>query len=133
MLKTGAKRGSRTATKKAAAKGAPNKIDVLAAVLKNVYWNGFEQRGTSYRIARSRLRDIVRVQRLEAVTMKKLIERVREDGFILYPVDKSNYARASQWIFASSRNTPSCLSPTPPRFATPKNALKMFSGGGGKN
>jgi hypothetical protein len=104
MLKRGARKGTRTTTQKAEAKGTPNKIDVVAAVLENVYWNGFEHRGTNYRIARSKLRDLASVQRLEAGTMKKLIERVREDGFILYPVDKSNYASARQWIFDKLEN-----------------------------
>jgi hypothetical protein len=44
------------------------------------------------------------VQRLEAGTMKKLIERVRDDGFILYPLDKGDYARADQWISTSLEN-----------------------------
>jgi hypothetical protein len=86
------------------ATATPDKIDVLAVLLRNIYWNGFEHRGTNYRIARSKLRDLAGVQRLEAGTMKKLIERVREDGFILYPVDKSNYASASQWIFDKLEN-----------------------------
>jgi len=77
---------------------------VLAVLLRNIYWNGFDHRGTGYRVARSKLRDLAGVQRLEAGTMKKLIERVREDGFILYPLDKSDYARASQWIFDRLEN-----------------------------
>jgi hypothetical protein len=64
-----------------------------------VYWNGFDHRGTSFRITRSRLRNLAELQRLEAGTMKKIVERVRQDGFILYPIDKSDYARARQWGF----------------------------------
>jgi hypothetical protein len=89
---------------KTSAKATLDKIDLLAILLRNIYWNGFDHRGTSYRIARSILRDLAGAQRLEAGTMKKLIERVRVDGFILYPVDKSDYARASLWVFDRLEN-----------------------------
>ena len=36
--------------------------------------------------------------------MKKLVERVREDGFILFPLDKGDYACASEWIFDKLEN-----------------------------
>ena len=32
----------------------PDKLDVLTALLKNIYWNGFEHRATSYRSCRCR-------------------------------------------------------------------------------
>jgi hypothetical protein len=31
--------------------------------------------------------------------MRKIVDRVRQDGFLLYPIDKSDYARAGQWAF----------------------------------
>jgi hypothetical protein len=98
------KRKRKPPRKSAAAEATPDKIDVLAVLLGNVYWNGFDRRGTSYRIARSKLRGLAGVRRLEAGTMRKLIERVREDGLILYPVNKSDYARASQWVFDKLEN-----------------------------
>src|SRR5262249_26922990 len=104
MPKRIARRKRRRTKNPPGAKATPDKNDVLAVLLGNIYWNGFDHRGTSYRIVRSKLRDLAGVQRLEAGTMKKLIERVRADGFILYPVDKSDYARASQWIFDRLEN-----------------------------
>jgi len=44
------------------------------------------------------------MHRIEAGTMKKLMERLREDDFILYPLDKSDYAHASFWIFDKLEN-----------------------------
>jgi hypothetical protein len=44
----------------------PDKLDVLTALLKKIYRNGFEHRATSYRIARSKLRNLADVQRIEA-------------------------------------------------------------------
>jgi hypothetical protein len=82
----------------------PDKIEVVATHLKNIYYNGFDRRGTAYRIARSKLRDLADVQRIEASTMKRLIDWVRRDGFILYPVDKGDYADANQWIFDELAN-----------------------------
>jgi hypothetical protein len=102
MLQTIARR--RAAAKDAAQKVAPNKIDLINVLLKNIYWNGFERRGTSFRIARSRLRDLADVQRLEAGTMRKIVERVRREGFILYPIDKSDYALARLWGFDKLEN-----------------------------
>jgi len=98
MPKRIARRKRRRTKSSAGAKATSDKIDLLAVLLRNIYWNGFEHKGTGYRIARSKLRDLGGVQRFEASTMKKLIERVREDGFILYPVDKSDYARASVYF-----------------------------------
>jgi DNA-binding MarR family transcriptional regulator len=98
MPKEIARRKARAVGKTATAKVTPYQVQVLAALLENIYWNGFEHRGTAYRIARSRLRDLTDVERLEPGTMKKLIERVKEDGFVLYTVDKGDYARAREWI-----------------------------------
>lgn len=81
------------------------KLDDAVVLLKNIYWNGFEERrGTSYRISRSRLRDFAELQRLETGTMKKLMDRARKDDFILYPLDKSDYASANDWIFERLEN-----------------------------
>jgi hypothetical protein len=61
---------------------------------------GFEaRRGVSFRIARSKLRRLAAVGRLESGTVEKLVERVRKEGFVLFPLDSSDYARAKEWIF----------------------------------
>jgi hypothetical protein len=36
---------------------------------------------------------------LNSGTMEKLVERVRKEGFVLFPLDSSDYARAKEWIF----------------------------------
>jgi len=82
----------------------PDKIEVLAVLLENIYWNGFEHRGTSYRIQRSKMRDFAQARRLEAGTMKKVIEGVRGAGFLLHPVDTGDYARADLWAFDTVEN-----------------------------
>jgi hypothetical protein len=100
MRKLVTRRTAKAAKKNTGAKATPNKLDVLTVLLQNIYWNGFkDHRGVSYRIRRSRLRGLADVQRLEAGTMNRLVKRVRADGFILYPMDKSDYARAKEWIF----------------------------------
>jgi hypothetical protein len=81
------------------AESTPYKVQLLATLLQNIYWNGFEERrGTSYRINRSRLTDLAEVQRFEVGTLKKLVERLKADGFIFYPLDKGNFT-ASEWFF----------------------------------
>jgi hypothetical protein len=50
------------------------------------------------------LRDFAELKCLEAGTMKNLMERARKDDFILYPLDKSDYARAGDWIFDRLEN-----------------------------
>jgi hypothetical protein len=94
----------RRRTRSATTAATPDKIEVVATHLKNIYYNGFDRRGTAYRIARSNLRDFAEVQRIEAGTMKKLIDRVRRDGFTLYPIDKSDYGQANQWMFDDLAN-----------------------------
>jgi hypothetical protein len=80
-------------------KGTPYKVQLLATLLENIYWNGFrERRGTSYRINRSRLRDLADVQRFEIGTLEKLVARLKADGFILYPLDNNDFG-ATEWVF----------------------------------
>jgi hypothetical protein len=48
------------------AKIKPDKLELLTTLLENIYWNGFEaRRGVSFRIARSKLRRLAAVGRLE--------------------------------------------------------------------
>jgi hypothetical protein len=80
-------------------KGTPYKVQLLATLLQNIYWNGFEERrGTRYRINRSRLKDLAQVQRFEVGTLKKLAELLKADGFMLYPLDKGDFS-ANEWFF----------------------------------
>ena len=82
------------------AKIKPDKLGLLTTLLENIYWNGFEaRRGMSFRIARSKLRRLAAVGRLESGTMEKLVGRVRKEGFVLFPLDSSDYACAKEWIF----------------------------------
>jgi hypothetical protein len=86
--------------KKIGAKLTPYKVQLLATLLQNIYWNGFkERRGTSYRIDRSRLKNLAEVERFEVGTLKKLVERLKADGFVLYPLDQSCDFSANEWIF----------------------------------
>lgn len=81
-------------------RASPDKIEVLAVLLSNVYWNGFEgRRGTSFKVARSELRALVGTHRLETGPMKRLVDRLRKEGFVFFPVDGSDYGSAQEWIF----------------------------------
>jgi hypothetical protein len=62
------------------AKQTLDKIDLLTALLKNIYWNGFDHRGTSYRIARSKLRDLAGVQRLTAAPIIRDCEMISDSA-----------------------------------------------------
>jgi hypothetical protein len=99
MLKKVILRTTGSIRKKLKAAGVSYKVQFLATLLQNIYWNGFkDRRGTSYRINRSRLKDLAEVRRFEVGTLRRLVDRLKADGFILCPLDKTDLG-ANEWVF----------------------------------
>lgn len=94
-----ARRKKLKSNKSARARVVPDKVEHVVTSLENIYWNGFIRRATSYRIARSKLRELAGVPRLKIEIVKSIVDQARMNGFILYPLDSSNEAKAQDWIF----------------------------------
>jgi hypothetical protein len=69
----------------------------VALKLINIYRHGFERRG-SYRISKPHLRELFGMARVEATTLKTLHDVLREDGYLLTPLDQDDYHHAQTWI-----------------------------------
>ena len=73
-------------------------VNEVGIILENIYFNGFEESRGPYKITRSTLRKIFDMGRLEGGTLIHLHEELRDDGFLLYPLDEDDFSKAKLWV-----------------------------------
>jgi hypothetical protein len=89
---------SKTTSKKRATKTrkrpapAPQ-VNAASIFLQNIYWNGFDERG-SFKISRTMIRRLLRTETLSAATLAALVKNLRRNGFLMSPLDRTS----REWI-----------------------------------
>jgi hypothetical protein len=92
------KRKRVTRTKKKSERTTYN-LEKCEALLENIYWNGFEGRRGPFRVDRASLRELFGVEKFQRGALQKLAQLARKAGFILFPLDQIEQAKAREWIF----------------------------------
>jgi hypothetical protein len=77
----------------------PKTPEEVAPLLIAIYRKGFNIKGT-YRISRSSLRDmpLFDMARLEGTTIQQLHDCLREEGYLLTPLDQDDFSSARMWV-----------------------------------